>query len=175
MSERNSSRSRRWWLGLALAAGASAALMALAVAITPVASVAGAFARHCGGHGFFGGHGHDGGFDSGRLGFGVDWVLRDVDASDEQKAQVTAILEAALQDLRGLHDGTHQRMGALGQALSRESVDRPALEQLRSEHLSLAEDASARLVVALADAAEVLTAEQRRALMESHQRHHQDH
>jgi len=50
--------------------------------------------------------------------------------------------------------------------LSAETIDRAAIEHLRAEQLQLAEAGSKRLVVALADAAEVLTQEQRVALAE---------
>jgi Spy/CpxP family protein refolding chaperone len=151
--------------------GASAALVALAVAITPAPVVAGVFGRHGGGHGFFARHHR---FDPDRLAHGVEWALRDVDASEEQVAQVTAILEQAFADLRGVHEGAHERMGALSLALTGESVDRAALEQLRDEHVGMADVASTRLVAALADAADVLSPDQRRALVEHHQRHHED-
>jgi Spy/CpxP family protein refolding chaperone len=74
---------------------------------------------------------------------------------------VKAILASALQDLtpaREQHQG-HRR--AFLERLTQASVDRAALEQLRRAELTLAESASTRIVQALADAAEVLTPEQR--------------
>ena len=51
-------------------------------------------------------------------------------------------------------------------ALSEPTVDRDTLESLRMAELGLAESASGHLTKALADLADVLTPEQRRALLE---------
>jgi Spy/CpxP family protein refolding chaperone len=49
---------------------------------------------------------------------------------------------------------------------SASSIDRTAIEKLRAEHIGLAETATKRIAQAIGDAAEVLTAEQRRTLVE---------
>ena len=56
--------------------------------------------------------------------------------------------------------------------LARDPVDRGALEALRASTLRLAEQASRRFTQALADVADVLTAEQRKELAERLARHH---
>jgi Spy/CpxP family protein refolding chaperone len=48
--------------------------------------------------------------------------------------------------------------------LRQPKTDRAALEALRAEHLALADDVSKRLAAGLADAADVLTPEQRAKL-----------
>ena len=160
---------RKIWIGaaviaLAIAGGASALLA------TPATRAAGWFGHSRGfghgGHGF----GRQGGVEHMR--FGVEWVLRRVDATDEQVERIVAIADAATTDLEGLH-GQHQaQREALVAALGSEEVDREALEQLRSEGIALVDSASARLVAAVANAADVLTPAQRRALIEQHERHH---
>lgn len=105
--------------------------------------------------------------------FTVSWVLREVDASDEQVAAVTAIATRAATDLKALHAEHRSRRDAFTQALV--GADRSALETLRGEELATVEDASQRIVSALADAAEVLTPEQRQRLAEAHARHHEQH
>jgi Spy/CpxP family protein refolding chaperone len=58
-----------------------------------------------------------------------------------------------------------QNRQAFVERLTQPSVDRVTLEQIRRAELALAESASTRIVRALADAAEVLTPEQRTALV----------
>src|SRR6266478_5825887 len=73
---------------------------------------------------------------------------------------------------QGGHFGWHRAgfMGApldpaqLDELLSHDPVDRAALEALRADQLKLAEQASRRFTQALADVADVLTPEQRKAL-----------
>ena len=101
---------------------------------------------------------------------GVKWALRDVDATDEQQAAVSRIVGAALGDLHRLKEAHVKNRDAFRAELAADAVDREALERIRKAELALAEDASRRLVQAVADAAEVLTPEQRRALAERHRR-----
>jgi Spy/CpxP family protein refolding chaperone len=49
-------------------------------------------------------------------------------------------------------------------------VDRAGLEEIRKAEIALADEASKKLVQALADVSEVLTPEQRQALLEHAQR-----
>lgn len=94
-------------------------------------------------------------------------TLEDVGASAAQQDQVAEIFKTAAQDLRAIKDqypsGGHKE---LHQILTGPSIDRNRLEVLRSEHLRFADEASKRLTLALADAAEVLTPEQRTAVTE---------
>jgi periplasmic protein CpxP/Spy len=103
---------------------------------------------------------------------GVRWVLGTVDATPEQQERVKAIAVGALDDLLPLRERHHANRTTLHAALAGATVDRAALEAARRDELKLAEEASVRLVSAIADAAEVLTAEQRAQLAEWHQRLH---
>ena len=102
---------------------------------------------------------------------GVKFVLLDTDATAEQRGQVTAIMESAAKDVHVLldhHDQVHKEFHDI---LSAATIDRARLETLRAEQMALADQASKRLATALADAAEVLTPEQRATLIASAEKH----
>jgi Spy/CpxP family protein refolding chaperone len=159
---------RRAWLA-ALVLGLIA-LGAAGVAAAPPGLLA--HARH--GFGPFRGHHGHGPHALGEedIRFTVTWVLREADASDEQVAAVTAIATRAAADLTALHDVHRARRDAFTAALV--AADRGALEALRAEEVGTLQSASQRLVTALADAAEVLTPEQRQRLADAHAAHHRE-
>jgi periplasmic protein CpxP/Spy len=126
----------------------------------------------CSHGGWHGHHGHHGTQPmdpqemSERIDKGVRWVLDDVNATPEQKQRVAEIAKAAVADLMPLRTQHRAARERAVQLLSQPSVDRSAIEALRVEELQLAESASKRFAQALADAAEVLTPEQRTKLAE---------
>ena len=91
----------------------------------------------------------------------VNWVLDDVGATADQKQRVAQIAKDAAKDLIPLRAQHHAARGRAADILSQPSIDRNAIEQLRVEELQLGETASKHFTKALADAAEVLTPEQR--------------
>ena len=72
-----------------------------------------------------------------------------------------AIWTAALADLQPLREQLRQARRAGLQLLAATVIDRRALEQQRVAQMQLADARSKRMVQAMADAAEVLTPEQR--------------
>ena len=149
-----SRRGRIGWLwGVAALAGM--------VGIAVVASgSAGAFGRH-------GPGGRD--FAERRM----ERMLDEVGASEEQRRQVESAFEAlyeAMEDGRGGRDAREEIVSAL----TGEIIDREALEEIRAEHLRRFDAMSQQVVVALAQAAEALTSEQRAKIageMEEHREH----
>jgi periplasmic protein CpxP/Spy len=99
-----------------------------------------------------------------RTAFATDWILQRIDASEEQRQQVQAIVQAAVKDLLPMRDQHHQHRQALREALVQPTINHDALEEIRRAELQLADAASSRLVEAIAGAAEVLTPEQRAKL-----------
>jgi Spy/CpxP family protein refolding chaperone len=90
----------------------------------------------------------------------------ELDATEEQRVKIANIAKAAVADLRPLRE---KAMDARSQAISlltAPTIDRTAIERFRAEHVGLVETASKRIAQALADAAEVLTPEQRRKVAE---------
>jgi len=123
---------------------------------------------------------HRGGFAAGldpaALDEHLDRMLKhlyvEIDATDEQKQKLTPIAKQAAKDLLPLREkmqGAHKQALEL---LTRDTIDRTAIEALRAEHLQLAEQASRRVAQSLADAAEVLTPAQRKELATRFENHH---
>jgi periplasmic protein CpxP/Spy len=146
--------------------------MAIATVIAGLASGIGikAFAQG-GGHGGW----HRGGFmgtalDPAMVDERLDRMLKhlyvEIDATDAQKQQLAPIVKGAARDLLPVRAKIHDARRQAVELLSRESVDRAALETLRADQLRLAEQASMRFTQALADVADVLTPEQRKQLAE---------
>jgi protein CpxP len=102
---------------------------------------------------------------------GVKFVLLDTDATAEQRTQVTAIMESAAKDVHALLDQHDLARKQFHEILGAATIDRARLETLRVEQMGLADQASKRLATALADAAEVLTPEQRATLIASAEKH----
>lgn len=94
------------------------------------------------------------------------WALGSVDATDEQRERIDAILASAVDDLFPLRDEHRAHHRDLIAELARPQVDSAGLERIRAAELALVEKASGRLVDATVAIAEVLDPEQRRQLVE---------
>jgi Spy/CpxP family protein refolding chaperone len=102
----------------------------------------------------------------------VGWWLRGVDATDAQVDAIAAIVDEAIGELEALRERHRDRLEEAGEVLAAPEIDRAALEKLRAESVALADQASARIVDALAAASARLTPAQRAELLERHERLH---
>ncbi len=98
-------------------------------------------------------------------------VYVEIDATDEQKQKLGPIVKQAAKDLLPLRERMHDARSKALELLTQDSIDRVAIENLRAEHLQLAEQASKRIAQTLADAADVLTSAQRKGLAVRVERH----
>jgi Spy/CpxP family protein refolding chaperone len=112
----------------------------------------------------------DGQIDPAEAGKHVERVIKhlavEVDATPDQTAKLVAIAQAAIKDLLPLRDKVQADRRQAVELFSATTIDRAAIEKLRADHVGLAETASKRIAQAIADAADVLTADQRRTLVE---------
>ncbi len=89
-------------------------------------------------------------------------IAIELDATADQQVKIANIAKAAVADLRPLHEKAHAARAQAVTLLTAPTIDRSAIERLRAEQIGLAETASKRIAQALADAADVLSPEQRR-------------
>lgn len=163
MTEQTTSTRRRFGFA-ALFAAALVGLVGGGLATTAVGqNVVGGGFRHFGG-------GHHGPIDAAhakehaeRMAGHLSWAI---DASPEQRAQLTKIATGMVNDLLPAHQKMHAAKGRIVALLRQPKTDRAALEALRAEHVALADDVSKRIAAGLADAADVLTPQQRAKLAE---------
>jgi Spy/CpxP family protein refolding chaperone len=142
------------------------------IAVALVAGVVGNLAPRAFAQGFAGWHhGPWGGGPFGQLSPAqiddrIDRITKhmaiELDATSEQQAKIASIAKAAVADLRPLREKAQAARTQAVTLLTAPTIDRTAIERLRTEQIALAETASKRIAQALADAADVLNPEQRR-------------
>lgn len=135
------------------------------------AAITSAFSRGPGfGPGF--GHGHGGmmgeSFDPARAEDHADRMVRhmgiELDATDAQQDKLRAVAKAAVKDLIPLREKVQSARLKARELLTQPTVDRAEIEKFRTEQVALADTFSKRVSQAVADAADILTPDQRRKL-----------
>jgi periplasmic protein CpxP/Spy len=89
------------------------------------------------------------------------WLVEDLGGTPEQQAKIATIAKGAAKDLAPVHDELVLGRRQAVEILTAAQIDRAALEAHRARQMQLLTTVSERLTVAVADAAEVLTPEQR--------------
>ena len=166
---RGDARRARGWIAALVLLGLGAAGGALTT-IAVDADAHGGWRHAMGGfrhHGFGHGRAIDPAHVTERLQHASAWALGKVDASDEQRERIDAILAGAVDDIFPLRAEHRAHRRDLIAELARPQLDRVALERIRTAELALAEKATARLLDAVVAASEVLDPEQRQGLVES--------
>jgi Spy/CpxP family protein refolding chaperone len=102
-----------------------------------------------------------GGDGMGFGGAGIGRVLGQLDLTDEQEDRIWKIMDAVRSDARPLFRDLRGTREDIAKLLSAPTIDRAAVEKLRAERIARIDAASKTFATALADAAEVLTPEQR--------------
>jgi Spy/CpxP family protein refolding chaperone len=162
------SRTKRWWL-----------LLALPLALAGVYG-ARAWAGGTDGMGFGPGGGNWEGSPAERQAFmqrRLEKALDLVKATDSQRAAIKPIIQQLAADLKPIHQQHAQLHKAMGDAFAAATLDPAAIENLRAQASALMDQASKTITTALVAAGNILTAEQRQTLvqqMRSHggHRHH---
>jgi periplasmic protein CpxP/Spy len=96
-----------------------------------------------------------------RVDRGIRHAGIELDATPEQQEKLRAIAREAVKDLLPMRQKAQVARERAAELLTQPKVDRAAIEAFRAEQLGLADAASKRFAQAIADAAEVLTPEQR--------------
>lgn len=157
---------RRWALGLGVALCGA---FALAVWAAPDE---GMMPHREGGHE----HCMDRGAESmmpGLMGHHMDRMLKDIKATDAQRAQIRAIEEATAKDLKAQHEAAralHDKVLAL---LSQPTIDEAGAESLRQQMQAQHDAMSKRVMQSFIAVAKVLTPEQRQQLAEKMKAQHE--
>lgn len=156
-------RSRRtaWMVVLLVAAGLTGA------------AITSAFSRGPGfGPGFGPGHWHGGmmggSFDPAQAEERADRMVRhmaiELEATDTQQDKLRALVKAAVKDLVPMREKVQSARLKARELLTQTTIDRAEIEKFRVEQIAFAEAFSKRVSQAVADAAEILTPDQRRKL-----------
>jgi Spy/CpxP family protein refolding chaperone len=97
-------------------------------------------------------------------GRGMERMLKDLKATDAQRAQIKQIAEAARTDLGKLHADHGKLHEQALSLLTQPKIDTAATEKLRQQMLAHHDTVSKRMMTAMVEAAQVLTPEQRSQL-----------
>ncbi len=96
----------------------------------------------------------------------VKHVAIEIEATEEQTTKITTLLTSVAKNMRPVRLEFKEAGEQMKILLTAETVDRTAMEKVRAERVAKVDSLSKELMTAMADAAEVLTVEQRKVLAE---------
>ena len=109
----------------------------------------------------WGRHHHEGAMGGPMAGRMLDRMLDGVGATDEQRAQIKQIGEAAAADLQSQRQAARDLRQRSLEIFTTPNVDAAAAESVRQQLMALHDQASKRMLLAMVDISRVLTPEQR--------------
>ena len=105
-------------------------------------------------------------FMRGYMEYRLDQVLTDVGASDDQKSKFKALVTSTIDEVRPDREARKAMRDEIIKLIEAPTIDRNAIETLRAKQMAQFEERSKTIAKAVADAAEILTPDQRRKLVE---------
>ena len=93
-------------------------------------------------------------------------VAIEIDATQDQQDKIVELISGAVKELRPMRDSMRAAAEEMRELLMSDTIDRAAMDRLRSERVAQADRVSKTLIDTLADVAEVLTPAQRKLLEE---------
>ena len=119
------------------------------------------------------GHGHRGGFAhmtdaqiEKKINRIVKHVAIEIDATPEQQTRISTLFTAVAKDIKPMRGEMRDSARKIHSLLMADKIDREALEKIRAARLADAERVSKAIVNAVAEAAEILSPDQRKVLEE---------
>ena len=105
-------------------------------------------------------------FMRGYMEYRLDQVLTDVGASDDQKSKFKALVTSTIDEVRPDREARKAMRDEIIKLIEAPTIDRNAIETLRAKQMAQFEERSKTIAKAVADAAEILTPDQRKKLVE---------
>lgn len=105
-------------------------------------------------------------FMRGFMEYRLDQILTEAGASDDQKSKLKTIVSATIDQVRPDRETRNAMRDEIIKLIEAPTIDRNAIEALRAKQMSQFEERSKAIAKAVADAAEILTPDQRKKLVE---------
>lgn len=105
-------------------------------------------------------------FMRGYMEYRLDQMLTEAGASDDQKTRLKTIVSATIDEVRPDREDRKAMRDEIIKLIEAPTIDRNAIESLRAKQMAQFEERSKAIAKAVADAAEILTPEQRKKLVE---------
>jgi Spy/CpxP family protein refolding chaperone len=102
----------------------------------------------------------------GYMEYRLDQMLTEAGASDDQKSKLKTIVTTTIDEVRPDREDRKAMRDEIIKLIEAPTIDRNAIESLRAKQMAQFEERSKAIAKAVADAAEILTPDQRKKLVE---------